>query len=200
LFREGCYFRNFRRGQLIQYQGDDPTFVFCVQTGFVKLYRTDQHNHEVVVRLIGTCDVVGFRPILGEEPVGTFAEALEASELCIIPKSVFLNLLNSSPALRSAILKYTAKEWRIAEDGWLASLSDSTEHRVQSVLSQLARRRKIYPKTKKATITVSVPRVEIARIVGVTPSTVSRVLRGLAKRGMVKLHPRTIDLISISGS
>jgi CRP-like cAMP-binding protein len=200
LFREGSNLRNYRRGQIIQHQGDEPAFVFCIRTGFVKLYKTTPLDHEVVVRLLGTCDVAGFRPVLAGERISVFAEALEPCEVCIIPKSVFLSVFDASAALHAAILKYMAREWRISEEGWLASLSDSTEHRVQSVLSQLARRRKIFPKTKRGAITVSVPRVEIARIVGVTPSTVSRVLRGLAKRGMVKLHPRTIDVISISGS
>lgn len=198
-FRRGSSFRSYRRGQLIHFQGDEPTFIFCIQSGSVKLFKTDEYNHEVVTRVLGKCEFVGIQPIFAGELIGTSAEALETSELCILPKAVFLQILELAPQLQAEMLRHTAKEWRKSEDLWLASATFTAEERVQAVLAQLATPYSGYPKGRTGTITVTIPRVEIARAANVTPSTLSRILGSFEDRGMVKLHPRTIDIIHVNG-
>ncbi len=198
LFRAGSQFRKYRRGQLIHYQGDDPTFIFCIQFGSVKLYKTNEYGHEVVTRVLGKCEFVGIQPIFAGELIGNSAEPLEDSELCIIPKSVFLQILDVSPQLQGEMLKHTAKEWSKSEEMWLASATYTADDRVKAVLSQLVRPLSGYPKGRNGVIAVTIPRTEIARAANVTPSTLSRVLRGFADKGKVKLFPRTIDVINMN--
>jgi CRP-like cAMP-binding protein len=194
-FKADRVIRPYHRGQVVFYRGDEPAVVFCVQSGSVKLFKSRSRGREVVTRLLGPCDVAGYRPILANERHSDTAEVIEDSTLCLIPKETFLQIMQHSRELHAAVVKLMAVEWRLSDDFWSAHASDNVEERVVTLLERLSGHGR-RPPVHGGTLNTRIPRVEMARAVGITPSTLSRVLKILAERGIVGLHPRSIDILS----
>jgi CRP-like cAMP-binding protein len=58
----------FRRGQTIFHEGMEPTALFVISAGLVKLTSLWRGGEEHVLRLLGTGEFLGYRALLANEP------------------------------------------------------------------------------------------------------------------------------------
>jgi len=188
--------RSYRKGQVLFYTGDDLHYIWCIHSGQVKLSKISRTEQEIVIRFLGPGDLVGYRPILAGEPSAAVAECIVESEICLIPRETFLQAVRESQAVATAIIRRLAQELRTSEERWLEHASDPVDVRVARFLGQLIGQ--AGAEHKKATpLKILVPRKEIADAAGTTPSTLSRVLAGFAKRGRVELGQRHIEIVDV---
>jgi CRP-like cAMP-binding protein len=182
--------RSCRRGQILFYQGEELTHLVCLRQGFVKLLKTDPAGQEIVIRFLGPGDVAGFRPLLAGEPSAAAAECVTAARLSLVPRALVLELAHGCPAFSRLLLATLARELRESEERWFSRTRESAEQRVVRFLSQLGSRAEM----SSLPFRVEIPKLEIARAADVTPSTLSRILQRLARRGHLQVEPRSLIL------
>lgn len=187
----------YQRGQIIFYEGNPAFAMYCILSGSIKLYKTKMNGDIQVVRLLGPGEVFGYRPIFSEEPYAVTAEAVERSELCIIPKNVLILLLKKEPELSFKFLAKLAKELRISEEKILALTENSVLKRTVELLLQFAG---LLGEKTKTTIKINSPisRYEMAQIINTTPESLSRTLHLLAKKGIIELNKNEITILNIT--
>jgi CRP/FNR family transcriptional regulator, polysaccharide utilization system transcription regulator len=183
----------FRRGQLIFYAGAPAHALYVVRSGRVKVFRTWRGGEEQVIRLLGPGELLGYRPVLANEPYVASAEAVEDSTLCIIPAATVRELLRDQPEAALELLAKLARELRLSEDLMMDLLHRPVRQRAARLLLNLLEdnRRAVEPEVIQSH---HLRRQDMARMIGTTPETFSRVLREFAEHGIVALARDRIQL------
>ncbi len=176
----------FLRGEALFHEGWPAHSLFIVHSGRVRVFRTWKDGEEQVLRVLGPGEIVGYRPILANEPYGASAEALEDSSVCVVPRAAVLERIRQDPELALEMLSKLSKELRISEDLMMDLIRRPVRERAARLLAGLV---EVYGATgESASLTSgSIPRKDLARMIGTTPETFSRILRGFAQRGIVEL-------------
>lgn len=176
----------FRRGQSLFFEGMPAHSLFVIRTGRVKVYRTWRGGAEQVLRLLGPGEMLGYRPLISNEPYRASAEAVVDSTVCIVPAATVRELLRESPEFAEALLVKLAYELSRSEDLMMDVLHRPVSQRAAGLLLRLLADNHGAP---EPTVLRSehLRRLDMARMIATTPETLSRVLRGFAQRGAVAL-------------
>jgi len=176
----------FRRGQTIFHAGTPAHALYVVRSGRVKVFRTWRGGEEQVLRMLGPGEILGYRPLLANEPYHASALAVEDSGICIIPAATVRELLRDEPRFALELMAKLARELRTAEELMMDLLHRPVRQRAARLLLILLKdnRGAADPAILQSH---HLRRQDMARMIGTTPETFSRVLRGFAQRGIVAL-------------
>lgn len=183
----------FRRGQPIFFAGTPVQALYVVRSGRVKVFRSSPTGEEQVLRLLGPGELLGYRPLLANESYRASAVAVEDSVICVIPTAAVRDLLRFVPELALELLTKLARELRVSEDLMMNLLHRPVRERAASLLLMLLEdnRGASDPALLQSQ---HLRRQDMARMIGTTPETFSRVLRGLAQSGIIDLSRDSIRI------
>lgn len=170
----------YERGHIIYYAGTPVLAVYCIVAGTVKLTRSTEGGHNMVLRLLGPGRHLGFRSVFSNEPSKLTAEVVEPSLVCIIPRPAVENLLRRSPEFSRAMLKETARELTTSEEMLLDVTYLPAQTRVARLLMGMAD-----GNHGEGVIGAALSRQDMAAAVRLTPQTFSRVLREMTLQGVI---------------
>ena len=182
--QRGKTVRHYRRGQIIFYQGDTPSALYCIHSGWVKLYKTSQKGEGTVIRLLGPGDIAAYRPLLADEPFAATAEAVEPAKICIISKQAFMEFARCQADFPNQIIAKLADELRESEELWLRSHETAEKRTARFIVWLLERRSK--EDKEDLTVRIRLRRSEMAQAIGTTPETLSRTLKTFTERGIIQ--------------
>ena len=185
--------QSYKRGEIVFYEGNPAHSFFCIFDGRIKLYKFSSDRKRQVVRLVEPGDIMGFRAIISEEPYTVTAETVTKATVCILPKEVLFNLMESSPDFSKRIIAKLAIDLRQSEEKILSFALDAVKKRCASFLIKL-----IDPdnEVKKGELIDTVPlmRIEIAQIIGISPETLSRTLKTFADEKLIEISRKEIRI------
>jgi CRP-like cAMP-binding protein len=120
--------------------------------------------------------------------------ALEDTELFIIQRKEFLDLLNKHPEITIALLSELTQRLRNADMKIKALSLKDAEGKVATVILQLA---DDIGKIKQGTVEIDkLPlQQDLANMAGTSRETISRTLHSFAKKGMVELEGSKLKII-----
>ncbi|MCI0329611.1 MAG: Crp/Fnr family transcriptional regulator [candidate division Zixibacteria bacterium] len=185
----------YERGQTVFQEGTPALAVYHIYSGRVKLYKSSPKGDPLVIRLMGPGEITGYRALLAGEPFAATAEALEATTVCVISKQTLLALLQESCDLALRLMAKLAKELRTSEEKMVEMAHLSVKQRAAHLLLFL--QESYGEKTGPAGKGGGPPGIplqhkEMAEMIGTTPETFSRVLHGLARKGIIRLTKNEI--------
>ena len=108
--------RVYNKGEMVFYAGDNPSGLFCIQQGRVKIYKVGRDGKEQIVRLAQAGDVLGYRSLISGESYAAFAVPLEEAHICHISKTTINAMLQSNYQLASRVLALLSSDLRAAEE------------------------------------------------------------------------------------
>lgn len=186
----------YSRGQVIFYEDNPSLAIYCIHSGMVKLFKTGKSDEEFVIRLLGPGEIMGFRAFLADEPFAATAQAVSDTQICIISKEDFQDVLGSSTELSFNIMAKLAVDLRISEEQCLSRAQETVRQRTARMLLQFLETSSELT-DNKSKIYLPLLRSEMAQVVGTTPETFSRTLRSLAQKGILKLSRSDISVIDV---
>jgi CheY-like chemotaxis protein len=107
---EGRNINRYKRKQTIYSEGNHPNRLYCVLKGKVKTFKTNEQGKELVTDLYSPGDFLGYIALLEETVYRDTAEALEETELAVIPKEDFDELINKNAEVAKKFIKLLAKD------------------------------------------------------------------------------------------
>jgi CRP-like cAMP-binding protein len=171
-------------GRVLFNEGAPPLSVHCIRSGLVKITKVGSGGEEQILRILGPGEVVGYRAVLAREPYAATAQAVEETWVCTIPATTLDDLLRSSPQMAVDLLAKVARELRISEEVLIGIHHKTVRRRLAGALLLLAS-----PSTEATQAAgeavVRLSRKDLGHLVGASPETISRTLRGLVQGGMV---------------
>jgi CRP/FNR family transcriptional regulator len=185
------------KGSPLYRAGDSFKSLYALRSGSFKQVATCRSGDEKVTALYLPGDLMGLEAINSGKH-GYAAIALEHSEVCIIPFVELARLAASMPELQAQLFRLLSSD--ICRDQGLTVLlgAMTAEQRIAAFLLSLSRR---YRRMGYAAshFSLRMTREEIGSYLGLTLETVSRVLSGLQRKGMLKAHNKEIELKDLPG-
>ena len=182
--------RQFRKGQTIQSDDELPQIVGNVVAGVLRMRKTLIDGRQHIVGLLVPTDMFG-RVFSG--PARFAIEAATDATLCCFERKALENLLSRHPELEHGLMLSVLDELDAARE-WILLLGGHTvRERVATFLLIFARRWPNLgcPRDESGMpyeVTVPVSRRDMAQYLGTRDETLSRVIQGMARDGIISLR------------
>ena len=186
--------RRFDKHQVIILAEEEGDALFIISSGQVRVSIVSEDGREVILSLLGTGSVFGELSLLDGKPRSANVVATENTDLYMLRRSDFLQLVYKVPQIAVGLLAELAARLRKTDrkiEG--LALLDVTS-RISETLLQLADEHGT--ETDDGVLLKSRPtHQQIANMSGTTRETVSRVLKRLEKQGYISTEGRTITIV-----
>ena len=184
--------RSYEKGQMILLEESQGETFFIIVSGAVKVTRLSDDGREVILAILGESDFFGEMSLLDGEGRSANIVANEDAEVLTLSRRDFLDCLETYPKIAIALLEELAIRLRKSDQHIESlSLSDS-EHRIAITLIRFAQE---LGTIKQGDVKISnLPfQQDIANMAGTSRETVSRTLKLLEEKDLIKKHGK--DLI-----
>lgn len=182
--------RSYPRGASILRAGEETDALYIILSGRVKVLIPDEEGREVILTMMGAQDYVGEMGLLDNLPSSATVETLEACEMLRIPRTAFLSCLESHSEVAMMVMRNLVSRLRNA-DRKIESLA------LIDVYGRVARL--IIDMAEEIDGLWVVPRApakqEIARMIGASREMVSRVVKDLQERNVIRTDKRRIVVL-----
>lgn len=181
---------HFKRGAVISEQGVCLQGLFAVGYGQVKLAFRGE-DEERITRIAGPVETFGLAAAILGRPTPYEAVALEDSLLIMVPSAAVLQMLENDPRFSRAVIIELAERTMTL----LAEVESGALHRgvqrLAAYLHSLAG-----DGSSECTIHLPTTKTVIAARLGIKKETLSRLLRGLAQKGLIAVDKRDIEILN----
>ena len=183
--------RNYKRNNMILMEEDFGDTLFILNKGSVKITRLSDDGREVILSILGEGDFFGEMSIFDGESRSANVVSLEDSEVYILKRGDFIDLLEKHPKIAIALLQELATRLRKSDQQIEGlSLSDA-ENRIGMTISRLAEELGVI-KMGQVVIHNLPYQQDIANMAGTSRETVSRMLTLLQRKGYIQKRGRKL--------
>ena len=162
----------YKKKQTVYNEGNRAARLFYIIKGKVKAFKTNDDGKELVVDLYNEGDFVGYVALLEGSSYKETTEAIEDSELAIIPKADFDELMNNNAQVAQKFIQLLAKNVASKEQLLLGLAYNSLRKKVAEALMSLQRKYK----TGEEHFSISISRENLASIAGTATESLIRTL------------------------
>ena len=178
--------QKYKKGNIVVLEQESGAALFVIITGKVKVVRMDEDGREVILSMFGPGEFFGEMSLLDGLARSASVVATVKSELFMIHRRDFLELLNEFPSVTISLLAELAMRLRKA-DMQIKSLSlKDAEGRVANVMLILAEDVGIFRKGKVEIDELPLQQ-DIANMAGTSRETVSRMIHLFIEGGEVQI-------------
>ncbi len=162
--------KKFDKNAFVFYQGDHTDHGFFVGKGLLRGYSTDQKGKEHIIQFAPENWFISDRNSMFNEPSIFSIDAIEASEIVLVPNDFMSEAAKKVPCLLALNASMLNNSIRFMQKRINMLLSATAEERYLDFI-------KLYPN-----LTLRVPQWMIASYLGITPESLSRVRKELANK------------------
>lgn len=187
--------KSYIKDSVILVEEDAGSALFVITKGKVKVARTSNDGREVILTILSEADFFGEMAILDGMNRSATVTAIEDSELFIIQRNEFIELLKTYPEISISLLQELTKRLRAA-DIKIKSLSlKDAEGKVATVILQIADE---LGKIKHGVVEIEkLPlQQDLANMAGTSRETISRTIHSFAKKGLVELEGSKLRILN----
>jgi CRP-like cAMP-binding protein len=192
--------RSFKAKDLIFMEGETPHDLYFMVNGAVKTYKANYDGKELVTGIHHAGSFLGYTSLLEDKPYSENAEALDETQVAIIPRNDFLLLLYSSKDVARKFIRLLSNNLEEAEERLLDVAYQSVRQRVAGALLQI-REKYAVPGGQEV---ISFARKDISGLIGTATESLNRTLADFRDEGLIEildnglkiLDPKTLERLS----
>lgn len=171
--------KTYKKRETIFEEGEYPRYLYFIASGNVKVFKTNDDGKEYIIEVLKEGDFLGYVDLIKDENYTESAAALEETKLSLIPRDDFNKLMNANRDVTSQMIKMLASDVSEKEEQLLNLAYNSVRKRVATAV--------VYLSEKYDTLTFSVLRDDLARIVGTAKESVIRMLTEFKEDGYLEI-------------
>lgn len=159
---------------------DEGQFVdafYILAFGKVKLFRLSPTGDENIIHIQSDGELIAEAAIFDDERYPANSVAIEESLLVKVPAEQFKAMLKNNPELCFKIMSSYAKRLRLLTK----KIQDLTANDIKGRLANF-----LLSQSYKDTVTLNIPKKELAASLGTIPETLSRTLQFFKKNGLIE--------------
>jgi CRP-like cAMP-binding protein len=162
-------FEHYSKGEMLFFQFDPSDTVYLVSNGSISIVLNSLDGREMVINEMHKGDLFGELGVFTKAPRSTSAVARSNSELFVIPRQAFLQVLDNEPQLVRFILEITANRLQTSGKRESALAFLDAQARLARLLLEMEKQEQ-----EKGYVTIS--QEELAHHTGLIRQTVAKVL------------------------
>lgn len=167
--------------------------LIIVARGALKVYQLSASGKEQLLRVVEPGGYEGENQLFGAVNEVIFGEALEKTEICILKKSDFTELLLKYPQITLKLLEINADKSLTLEQQTQFLMMEKVEERLATYLLNLGKA------TRKDQVHLPMKMKELAAFLGTTPETLSRKFKLLEEANLIIREKKEVALIDWDG-
>ena len=182
--------RSYPRNVFVIQAGDETDSLYVILSGKVKVLIPDDQGHEVILSVMGSHDFFGEMGILDDQPRSASVSTLEPCEMLRLSKAGFINCLKENSDVAMLVIRNLVKRLREADRKIESLALIDVSGRVVRLLVDMAEEidgKLMVPRTP--------PKQEIARMIGASREMVSRVIKELQDKGLIRAERRSMVIL-----
>lgn len=185
----------FKKKQLIYAEGNHASRLYFIVKGKVKCYKRNDDGKELITNLYAEGDFLGYMALLEGRTYKENAEALEETELAMIPRAEFEQLIGSNPVVMKKFIGILARNINEKEEQLLSIAYNSLRKKVADTLVTLYKK---YNPAQNSSFTIDFSRENLAAIAGVAKESLIRTLSDFKDEGMIGIQGSQIHVLNYS--
>ncbi len=193
ILRNNASIQQFKRNELIYFEGDEPRDMMCLLKGKVKIFKEGVGGRSQIIRMIKPIQYFGYRAYFAQEDYLTNASAFEASTVCLIPMIVVTELLMGNPNLAMFFIRQLSVDLGVADERTV----NLTQKHIRGRLAEslLFLKDSYGLEEDGATLSIYLAREDLANLSNMTTSNAIRTLSTFAMERIIALDGRKIKII-----
>lgn len=176
----------YKKGQIIYSEGNHPSRLYYIRTGKVKTYKTNSDGKDLIVGLHREGEFLGYVALFEGTTYKEMAEAMELSELVIIPKADFDLLINSDSYVARRFLHLMARNICEKEAHLLGLAYNSLRKKVAEALIMMSR---------KYNAAIDISRENLANMAGTATESLIRTLSDFRDEKIIDIRDGVITIL-----
>ncbi|MFZ1689299.1 MAG: response regulator [Flavobacteriales bacterium] len=185
--------RKAGKKDVLFHEGDDLRHIPYVVSGKVRTFKINNDGKEFVTGLHGPGDFIGYMGLLENGRAMETAEALEETEVALVPCEDLFALLYRDRDVSIRFIKMLAHDMKDKEAHLLELAYSSVRQRVAGSLLRVHER---YAQGSASDLGVRISREDLASIVGTATESLIRCLTDLKDEGLIETQGRDIRIVN----
>jgi len=185
--------RDYKKGQNIYKLGGIQRYLYYIKSGKVKTYKAHQDGKDLVTDLYGDDDFFGYQAIFDDVPYTETAEAMEDTEVVLIQKKAFEDIVYNHLPTMKKFLKLMAKEIIMKDEHILGIAYNTLRKKVADALVTLNAK---YNNQKKDNFTININRDALASIAGTATESLIRTLTDFKDEKLIDMGNGSITILN----
>ena len=178
--------RHYRKKDLIFREGEHPRWLYYVESGMVKIFKTSEDGRELIMKVAQAGDFLGFLALFKEDAYPESAAALEDCSIKLVPKSDFAALVFGNRDVNARFIKMLASHVAEREQQLIELAYNSVRKRVASNLVHL------HEQTQEP---LHLLREDLAALAGTAKETLIRTLTDFKNEGLIEINDGQIVVL-----
>jgi len=158
--------------------------VYLVKSGRVRVT-----NGDVYVAILGPGQLFGTSSLFGAAVTSQRVTAVEDVIICEAPAGEFLRAMTLQPRLAARVAMLLARQLFELEDTVQRTATDPIEARLADLLLRVADRSTMPSRVN------GLSQADMARMIGASRESVSRMVAGWEREGVLRTRPRLVELL-----
>ncbi len=178
--------RHYRKKDLLFQEGEFPRWLFYIEKGSVKLFKTNDEGREFILRVAGPGEFLGYLALLREDKYQEGAAALEDTSVRMIPKEDFFALVYGHRDVNARFIKLLAGHLTEQEQQLIDLAYNSVRKRVATTVVNL------YDHGYRE---INMLREDLAAMAGTAKETLIRTLTDFKNEGLIDIREGVIIVL-----
>jgi CRP/FNR family transcriptional regulator, cyclic AMP receptor protein len=176
---------DYKKRQVIYKEGNHPHYLFYIAKGKVKTYKTHEDGKDLVIDLYNEGDFFGYTALLENSVYHETAEAIEETELALVPRKDFETLLNSNPSISRKMISLLSKNVVAKEEQLVGIAYNTLRKKVAEALVAMYRK---YHGDSKEPYMIDISREELATVAGTATESLIRTLSDFKSENLIDIR------------
>lgn len=180
--------REHPKGELLFSEGEVAKGFFVALDGKIKVFKLSPDGKERILHIIQPGGTFAEAAIFGDGLYPAYAETLQSSTLCFLPKDGFLSLLRDNGSISINMIAGLSKFLRQFANQIEDLTFKDVPSRLASYLLELSR-------GTKTVVELPISKSQLASNLGTVSETLSRTLRKLADDEIINVSGKTFTIL-----
>lgn len=190
---QGRNCNRYKRKQVIYSEGNHPNALYYVLKGKVKALKMNEEGKGLVTELFSPGDFLGYIALLEGSTYNDTAMALEDTELAVIPREDFEELMNNSREVAAKFIRLLANGITEMEKKLLGIAYSSLRKKVANALLLLQKK---YQQQKEGDFVIDINRESLATIAGTATESLIRTLTDFKNEKLIDMKGNAITVLN----
>lgn len=185
--------RKYKKKSEIFREGDFPLYLFYIEKGKIKTYKTNEEGKELIINLHNEGDFFGYVNLMRENSYMESAAALEDCEITLIPKSEFFKLIHQNRQVSQKFIKMLSDNIKENEDQLLKLAYNSVRKRVSECLIKFFDQNE----DNRPTNGLKISREDLSNMAGTSIETAIRTLSDFKDEKLIEISSGKIKILNL---
>ena len=185
---------NYKKGQIIYAEGEEPENLWCLLKGKVKMYKSGIGDREQILRLYRPVQYFGYRAYFANEKYVSSCAALEMSTLGSIPMHIVESLIRKNNELAMFFIHELSRNL----GGSDTKIVNLTQKHIRGRLAEalLLLQENYGLEDDEATLKIYMSREDLANLSNMTTSNAIRTLTAFVAEKLILVDGRRIKILN----